>query len=84
VGVRPEDVEVSAEATAASIEGIVRGKLDLPISTGTILDVRVGEHEIHVQTTGVESLRAGDRVWLGFKRYHVFDRESGERLRSHP
>jgi ABC-type sugar transport system ATPase subunit len=84
VGVRPEDVEVSAEATAASIEGIVRGKLDLPMSTGTILDVRVGEHEIHVQTTGVENLRAGDRVWLGFKRYHVFDRESGERLRSHP
>jgi multiple sugar transport system ATP-binding protein len=84
VGVRPEDVEVSAEATAASIEGIVRGKLDLPMSTGTILDVRVGEHEIHVQTTGVESLRAGDRVWLGFKRYHVFDRESGERLRTYP
>jgi hypothetical protein len=54
------------------------------MSTGTILDVRVGEHEIHVQTTGVESLRAGDRVWVGFKRYHVFDRESGERLRTYP
>jgi multiple sugar transport system ATP-binding protein len=84
VGVRPEDVAISSAEGAESVGGIVRGKLDLPMNSGTIVDMRVGDHEVHAQTTGVESLRAGDRVWLSFKRYHVFDRESGERLRSHP
>ena len=84
VGVRPEDVLVSAEAGSGRIEGIIREKLDLPMNSGTIVHVDVGEHEIHAQTTGIERLRAGDRVWLAWERYHVFDRESGERLRSHP
>jgi ABC-type sugar transport system ATPase subunit len=84
VGVRPEDIEVSAEARPGSVEGIIREKLDLPMNSGTIVHVRVGDHEIHAQTTGIERLRAGDRVWLRFRRHHVFDRESGERLRSHP
>jgi len=84
VGVRPEDVLISAEASFGCIEGIVREKLDLPMNSGTIVHVQVGDHEIHAQTTGIERLRAGDRVWLTFRRYHVFDRESGERLRSHP
>src|SRR5262249_61801502 len=84
VGVRPEDVLISAEASSGSIEGIIREKLDLPMNSGTIVHVQVGDHEIHAQTTGIERLRAGDRVWLAFRRYHVFDRESGERLRSPP
>jgi multiple sugar transport system ATP-binding protein len=84
VGVRPEDVEVSGEGTAASIEGIIRGKLDLPMNNGTILSIQVAEHEVHAQTASAESLRSGDHVQLAFKRYHVFDKESGERLRSHP
>src|SRR5262249_59958465 len=84
VGVRPEDILVSAEASPGSIEGIIREKLDLPMNSGTIVVVRVGDPELHVHTNGIERLRAGDRVWLSFQRYHVFDRESGERLRSHP
>jgi multiple sugar transport system ATP-binding protein len=84
VGVRPEDVDVSVEASPGSIEGVIREKLDLPMNSGTIVVVRVDEHELHVHTTGIERQRAGDRVWLRIRRYHVFDRESGERLRSHP
>jgi hypothetical protein len=50
----------------------------------TTLSIRVGEHEVHVQTSGDENLVAGEQVWLTFKRYHVFDKESGMRLRSSP
>ena len=83
VGVRPEDLEVSREEREDGIRGIVAGKLSLPTMNATILSIHVGEHEVHAQTRGDENLRAGDRVWLTFKRYHVFDKESGVRRRSH-
>ncbi len=84
VGVRPEDVVVSKQDGAGSVAGIVRGHLRLPMNNGTILAMQVGEHEVHAQTAAEENLRIGDRVWLAFRQYHLFDRESGERLRSHP
>jgi multiple sugar transport system ATP-binding protein len=84
VGVRPEDLEVSREAREDSIRGIIAGKLSLPMINATILSIHVGEHEVHAQTTGDENLRTGDQAWLTFKQYHVFDKESGMRLRSYP
>jgi ABC-type sugar transport system ATPase subunit len=84
IGARPEDVEVSREDGADRIRGIIAGKLSLPMINATVLSVRVGEHEVYAQTPGDANLVAGDQVWLGFKQYHVFDRESGMRLRSCP
>jgi len=84
VGVRPEDVEVSTQDGAGSVAGIIRGHLRLPMNNGTILAIQVGQHEVHAQSTTEDNLRIGDRVWLAFRQYHVFDQESGERLRSHP
>jgi len=49
-----------------------------------ILSIQVGEDEVHAQTSGDENLVPGDQVWLTFKRYHVFDKESDIRLRSYP
>jgi len=83
VGVRPEDVEVSLEERPGAITGNVRGKLDLPMNSGTIFRIQVGEHDVHAQTAGDERVRSDGQVWLRFKRYHVFDRGSGERLSSH-
>ena len=84
VGVRPEDLQVSRQQSAGSIGGIIRGTLHLPMNTGTILSIQVGEHELHAQTTSDEGLRSSDQVWLTFRRYHVFDKASGMRLRSVP
>jgi multiple sugar transport system ATP-binding protein len=84
VGVRPEDVQVTREAREGSTRGVIRGSLSLPMNNGTILSIQVGSHEVHAQTAGDERLRSGDPAWLTFTRYHVFDQESGERLRSHP
>ena len=50
----------------------------------TIFSIHVGEHETHAQASGDENLLAGDQMWLTFKRYHVFDKESGMRRRSFP
>jgi ABC-type sugar transport system ATPase subunit len=84
IGVRPEDLEVSREAKEGSIRGIIKGKVSLPILNATTLSIHVGEHEVHAQLSGDANFLAGDQVWLTFKRYDVFDNESGMRLRSYP
>jgi ABC-type sugar transport system ATPase subunit len=84
VGVRPEDVEVSRTGRDDGVRGVVTGKLPLPMTDAVILDVRVGEDEVHAQTARDDGLQVGDPAWLTFKRYHLFDKTSGTRLRSHP
>jgi ABC-type sugar transport system ATPase subunit len=84
VGVRPEDVEVSAEDRGDGVAGAVTGILDLPMTDATVLGIRVAEHEVQARVSGEGRPGTGDRVWLRFKRFHVFDRASGIRLRSHP
>jgi ABC-type sugar transport system ATPase subunit len=84
VGVRPEDLEVSRGGGKDGIRGIIAGQVSLPMMNATILSIHVGEHEVHAQASGDKRLLTGDQVWLTFKRYHVFDNESGMRLRSYP
>jgi len=83
VGIRPEDVVVSREDRPDGISGIVAGKLSLPMLNATVLSVRVDQHEIFAHIGGDENVRAGDRVWLTFRKYHLFDSPSGRRLGSH-
>jgi ABC-type sugar transport system ATPase subunit len=84
VGVRPEDVDVSPAERPDGIVGVVAGKLSLPMLGATILSVRVDEREIYAQIPGEQRVVAGDRVWLTFRKYHLFDKRSGARLRSYP
>jgi multiple sugar transport system ATP-binding protein len=83
VGVRPEDVQMSPEGRDGSVRGLVADTLRLPLEHTTLVTIRVGEHEVHAQTPGDENHRPGDQVWLTFKRYHLFEKESGLRLRSY-
>ena len=84
VGIRPEDVEVSRDERPDGVVGVVAGKLDLPMLSTTILTVRVDEREVYAQMPGEQSVVPGDRVWLTFRKYHLFDKQSGARLRSYP
>jgi len=84
VGVRPEHLEFSREERPGSIRGIITGTLGLPMLNATILTIKVEDQEIHAQTSGDEIFSGGEQVWLTFKRYHVFDKASGRRLRSVP
>jgi ABC-type sugar transport system ATPase subunit len=82
VGVRPEDVVVSTEESVNGTAGVVAGTLNLPMINATILSIRVEEHEVFAHVPGDRHVLAGDRVWLTFKQYHLFDRRSGARLES--
>ena len=83
VGVRPEDLEVSREPRADGLQGNIAESITLPPRDTTFLTISIGEHEVHAQTACGGGHRTGDPVWLTFKRYHVFDKASGLRLRSH-
>ena len=83
VGVRPEEVEMSGTARSDGLPGTIAERLNLPPRNTTLFTIRVGEHEVYAQTVGDDGHRVGDPVWLTFKRYHVFDKASGLRLRSH-
>ena len=82
VGVRPEDVEI-VPLDDAALRGTVASALRLPVRDTMLLTIRVGAHEIHAQIPGGVSVRPGDSIGLRFKQYHLFDKDSGERLRSH-
>jgi multiple sugar transport system ATP-binding protein len=84
VGVRPEDLEVSREERMDGIRGIIDVKLRLPMLNATILTIKVEDQELYAEVSNEESLRDGDQVCLTFKRYHVFDKVSGMRLRTVP
>jgi len=84
VGVRPEDVTVAREPTVGAVAGRVAEAVRYPLGDSILLTMRVGEHEVHALAPGNAPHAAGDPVWLHFRRYHVFERESGRRLSSHP
>jgi len=84
IGARPEDIEVSRQERPEGIRGVVTGRVSLPLLKATSLRVQVEDHEVYAEMVGDVSIPAGERVWLAFKRYHVFDRVSGTRLRSVP
>ncbi len=84
VGVRPEHVEISSEQGDDTLRGTIASTLSLPPMNTTLFTIRLGEHEVHAQASGDENRRTGAQVGLTFKRYHVFDKASGMRLRTYP
>jgi ABC-type sugar transport system ATPase subunit len=82
VGVRPEDVTISATAGDGGVTGIVTDTLRVQLGHTTLFTIRVGEHEVHARVTGNDRDRTGEHVRLTFRRYHLFDKASGRRLRS--
>ena len=80
VGVRPEHVAISREHRDDTLAGIIASTLSLPSHNTTLLTIRVGEHEVHARTSGHDkSHLTGSQVWLTFRQYHLFDKESGMR-----
>src|SRR5262249_3752411 len=82
IGVRPEDVRVSLEPREGAPCGVIAERLSLPMNNASILTIRMGDREVHAYAADDPRLGRGAAVGLGFTRWHVFDKQSGERLRS--
>ena len=83
VGVRPEDVDISKEGREGGVPGFVSEILQLSLGHSTLVTIRVGEDKVHALLTRAAPPAVGDNVWLRFRRYHLFERDSGRRLASH-
>jgi ABC-type sugar transport system ATPase subunit len=84
VGVRPEHVEVWGEPREGALEGTLASTLILPPHETALLTIRVGDDEVHAQGSGDERRPIGSRVWMTFRQYHLFDRETGMRRGGRP
>lgn len=82
IGARPEDVIVLREPTENALRGTIVNKLPLALKGITVLTVRVGESEVVTQVPLAQDAQLNDTVWLGFKKYHVFDGKTGVRTQT--
>jgi ABC-type sugar transport system ATPase subunit len=82
IGARPEDVVVLHEQSENSLRGTIVNKMNLPLKSITVVTIRVGESEVVTQVPISENVQLNDEVWLGFKKYHVFDGATGLRTQT--
>ena len=82
IGARPEDVVVLHEQSENSLRGTIVNKMNLPLKSITVVTIRVGESEVVTQVPIAENVQFNDEVWLGFKKYHVFDGKTGLRTQT--
>lgn len=84
LGIRPEDILILPEGSAAERVGTVRVRLDVvePLGSEAFLSARIGAKEITARVPPRGLPVAGSEVELVFnaERLHFFDAESGETL----
>jgi multiple sugar transport system ATP-binding protein len=80
LGLRSEDVTVSAMAEPGAVPAVVYAVE--PLGDRCIYDLKVGGTLLRARTDPEYLLNQGDRVWIGFdpERAHLFDAQSEERI----
>jgi len=84
VGVRSENIEVNKENKVKHIKGNIIDINKVSIKNIMIVRVNVEKEEIYTTLPLRNDLSVNDEIWLHFKEYHVFDNNSGGRIRSYP
>lgn len=82
IGARPENVVVLREPKENCLPGVIADKLALPLKGIHVVTVRVGESQVVTQIPIAQTAQLGDRVWIGFQKYHVFDGKTGVRTQT--
>ena len=82
LGIRPQDVPVSASSSAAEDEVMAEIYTTEPLGDSTILDLKVGDKLVKAVVAPTFEGEAGAKVWIRFpsERIHLFDRASGEAI----
>jgi ABC-type sugar transport system ATPase subunit len=82
VGVRPHDIEIISRDTRDSITGIVTDIRHIGLKDTSILCITIDGKEICAKVSLSEDISIHSEIRLRFKRYHLFDAFSCERIRS--
>jgi multiple sugar transport system ATP-binding protein len=83
IGGRPEDVVVFKQPRQDCIKGTVSNRINLPLKCLAILTMHVGNDEVTTTVPIADDFKSSDEVWIGFKKYHVFDKKTGLRIQTH-
>lgn len=85
IGVRSEDITLAGNSShVPTVSGVITEVRHLPIRKATVLCVSAGKHEIYVHLPLNGEILENKTVKLYFDKYHVFDKESGQRISSYP
>lgn len=82
IGVRSEDIELCEKDTGEAIEGIVVDVRHIPIKKATVLNMNVEDNDLYVRIPLNEDILMRDKLRFRFKKYHIFDKNSGLRMQS--
>lgn len=82
LGVRPEHILTGATAADADFSTEVDVEIVEPMGSDTLVLTRMGEASLRVRMDGQASVKAGDRLTIGFKSASasVFDQQTESRL----
>lgn len=81
IGIRSEDILLCDPGTTGALTGMIRDVRHVPIKRSTVVDVALpSENEVSVRLPLDSAITSGTKVGLRFRRYHLFDKESGQRV----
>jgi multiple sugar transport system ATP-binding protein len=83
IGVRPEDVYLLSTPTEPGLQGTITDIRPNPLRGTMLLSVHLGNQELAVRLPANAAYAIQNRVWLRFEKYHIFDKQSGQRVRTH-
>jgi ABC-type sugar transport system ATPase subunit len=82
VGIRPEDISVSADPLPGAIEFIAYSVM--PSGADTTIVAQRGEVEITIRVIGISKINMDDKIWLTFdpSTLNLYDERSGNLINS--
>jgi ABC-type sugar transport system ATPase subunit len=83
IGVRPEDISLFSTPTESGLKGIIADIRPNPIKGTLLLSVELAGQEIAVRLPANTPFALREPVWLRLEKYHVFDKQTGQRVRTH-
>jgi multiple sugar transport system ATP-binding protein len=82
IGVRPEDVHLFSAPTESGLQGTITDIRPNPINGTVLLSISLGNQELAVRLPANAAYTLQAPVWLRFEKYHLFDKKSGQRVRT--
>ncbi len=83
IGIRPEDLSISAEWSVGSLKGILKDIRQNPLRRTAVFTVQVDENELLVQSPLEHDFRPEQEIYITLHTYHMFDSDTGRHLKTY-